>query len=75
MKIGQIISFANESTETVNGGLVMQATDVTVTITTIDDVGSWNAGTWTGGGSGAAAKTRSTTVRAYRSPLQLRNFE
>lgn len=67
------LSAGTEGTETVGTDLTLRYVEFTATITTVDDVGSWSPGYWTGGGDGAAARTRTVTVRAYRSSHQLRN--
>jgi len=66
------LSAGAESTETVAGDLVMWRVEFTATINTVDDVGSWSPGYWTGGGDGAAPRQRTITLRAYRSSHQLR---
>ncbi len=63
------VSFGSPAEETVEG-LSMQAVDISATVTTADDTGSWTAGSWTGGGN-ASPTIRTLTVRAYRSVFQL----
>lgn len=67
------LSAGTESAETVSGDLNLRFVEFTVTINTVDDVGSWSAGYWTGGGNSASPRQRTLTVRAYRSSHQLRN--
>lgn len=67
------LTAGTEGTETVATDLTLRYVEFTATITTVDDVGSWSPGYWTGGGDGAAARTRTVSVRAYRSSQQLRN--
>jgi type II secretory pathway pseudopilin PulG len=63
------VSFGTEASETVSD-LQLQAVDVSVTIRTVDDTGSWTPGAWTGGGD-ASEKARVVTARVYRSSFQL----
>jgi hypothetical protein len=67
------LSAGSENTETIGGDLVLRYIDVTATINTVDNVGSWSPGYWTGGGDGNAPRQRTISVRAYRSSHQLRN--
>lgn len=64
-----VVSFGEPGAETVSG-LEFQAVDVSVTTTTADDTGSWTAGSWSGGGNSTPPQ-RTTSVRVYRSPVQL----
>ncbi len=64
------ISAGTEITEDVSGFLLRAAT-FTATVTSVDDNGSWSAGSWTGGSDGAPV-TRTMSARAYRSNHQLR---
>jgi hypothetical protein len=67
------LTAGSESLETGSGDLSLRWAEFTVTINTVDDVGSWSPGSWTGGGDLAAPRQRTLTVRAYRSSHQLRN--
>lgn len=66
------LTLGTQASETISG-LQLQAVDVSVTVTTTDNTGSWTAGRWTGGGN-ASATQRTNTARVYRSPLQLKPF-
>lgn len=67
------LSAGSESTETVDGDLQFHRVTLTATVNTVDNVGSWSPGYWTGGGDNNAPRQRTITVRAYRSSHQLRN--
>ncbi|MEM0970871.1 MAG: hypothetical protein AAGJ31_16070 [Verrucomicrobiota bacterium] len=62
-----------ENTETLGTNFSLRYMDIQATVNTVDDVGSWSAGYWTGGGDGAAPRQRTFSLRAYRSSHQLRN--
>jgi type II secretory pathway pseudopilin PulG len=66
------VSFGTQASETISG-LQLQAVDVTLTIQSTDDTGSWTPGSWTGGGD-SSPTSRTATLRVYRSPLQLVPF-
>lgn len=67
------LTAGSEGAEMAGGDLSLRFVQWTVTINTVDDVGSWSAGYWTGGGDGASPRQRTISVRAYRSSHQLRN--
>lgn len=66
------VTYGAQASETISG-LQMQAVDVSVTITTTNGGTSWTPGAWTGGGD-LTARQRTTTLRVYRSPFQLKPF-
>lgn len=61
---------AGEADETVVGVGVVRGLTFEVDISTVEDEGSWSAGTWTGGSSGALP-VRTIQARAYRSTIDL----
>jgi type II secretory pathway pseudopilin PulG len=63
------VSFGDEAAETISG-LQLEAVNVSVTTTTVDDTGSWTARAWTGGGD-SSPKVRTTLARVYRAAFQL----